>query len=180
MTNKKLARLAALLHHRWTAPILAELLASSGAKFVTLAKRLDLSRDSLARTLEVLIDKGWVTRNPGHGHPMRPEYVLTLSGKRLAPWCRRLVRVLSLLEAREIGLRKWSMPVVMALRTGLTRFSELRASMPDLTARGLALALKSLQEAGLVDRAVSNDYPPTTTYRLTRRGGRLRAVLDEF
>lgn len=180
MPNRKLDRLAALLHHRWTVPILAELHVASGAKFVTLAKRLGLSRDSLRRTLDVLIEQRWVMRNPGHGHPMRPEYVLTPPGRRLAPWCRRLVSVLTAIEARDIGLRKWSMPVVMALRTGLSRFSELRASMPALTARGLALALKNLQDAGLVDRSVSSDYPPTTAYRLTRRGGRLRAVLDEF
>ena len=30
-------------------------------------------------------------KNPGHGHPMRPEYLLTSSGEELAPWCRRLL-----------------------------------------------------------------------------------------
>jgi DNA-binding HxlR family transcriptional regulator len=180
MPDRKLARLAALLHHRWSVPVLATLLVGSGAKFVTLARRLDLSRDSLRRTLDVLIAQRWVMRNPGHGHPMRPEYVLTASGKRLAPWCRRLVTALVALEATEVGLRKWSMPVALAVGAGRSRFSELRAAMPDLTARGLALALKGLQEAELVDRLVSDDFPPTTRYRLTRRARRLTPVLDQF
>ena len=95
MPDRKLARLAALLHHRWSVPVLAALLEGSGAKFVTLARRLDLSRDSLRRTLDVLIAQRWVMRNPGHGHPMRPEYLLTAAGARIAPWCHGLLRALS-------------------------------------------------------------------------------------
>lgn len=145
---------------------------------MTLVKRLGLSRDSLRHTLNALIREGWVMKNPGHGHPMRPEYLLTPSGEGLAPWCRRLLSLLAALGIEEVASRKWSMPVALALRSGHRRFSELKASLPGLTARALALTLKHLQTARLVERRVSEDYPPATRYRLTRRGRRLAIVLE--
>lgn len=180
MEKKKVARLTVLFHHRWAVPILAELHRSSGAKFVTLVKRLGVSRDSLCQTLDALIEERWVDRNPGYGHPMRPEYMLTPSGAKLGPWCARLMGVLSSLGMEDVGLRKWSLPVALALKTGRTRFSELKAFLPRPTARALALTLKNLETAGVIERAVTDDYPPSTFYRLTRIGHRLAAVLESF
>lgn len=180
MTNDKVNRLVALCHYRWTVPVLAELRRSRGSRSVTLEKRLRVSRDSLRRTLEALMNGGWVMRNPGHGHPLRPEYVLTPTGAELAPWCVRLMTVLAALGAEQTALRKWSMPVALALRSGRTRFSEVRAFVPGLTARALTLTLKSLQREGLVERLISDSYPPATYYRLTPRARKLKAMLDTF
>src|SRR3990167_5943514 len=66
--------------HRWLVPLLADLAAHRGARFVELIHRLGLSRDSLTRTLDAAATIGWVQRNPGHGHPLRPEYRLTEAG----------------------------------------------------------------------------------------------------
>ncbi len=180
MHRTKVNRLTVLFHHKWSVPVLAELHADSGAKFVTLIKRLGLSRDSLRTTLDALIGEAWVRRNPGHGHPLRPEYVLTAAGAKLGPWCCKLMSVLLALGVEEFGLKKWSMPVAFALQSGRERFSELKAFLPGSTARAIALALKNLQTAGLVERVVSDDYPPATFYRLTRWGRRLATVLESL
>ena len=74
-----------------------------------------LSRESLRRTLGALIDGGLVGRNPGYGHPLRPEYVLTRAGERIAGACRPLVEQLRRGNLEDVGLKKWSMPVVFAL-----------------------------------------------------------------
>ena len=173
-------RLAALFHHRWAVPVLAELHRSSGGKFVTLVRHLGMSRDSLRRTLNALIESGWVMRNPGHGHPLRPEYILTPAGARIAPWSARLMRVLRTLGIEDVALRKWSMPVAFGLLGGRERFSGLRQLLPGATARALIIALKDLQAAGLVDRIVSNEYPPATYYQLTARGRKLRTLRAGF
>lgn len=180
MAARQIERLMALFHHRWSATVLAELHRTGGAKFVTLVTRLGISRDSLRRTLESLIEQGWVLRNPGHGHPMRPEYILTPSGARLAPWCARICHALHVAGLEDVGFRKWSMPIVLGIRRGCRRFSELKAFLPGLTARALTLALKELHAAGLVERRVSDGYPPTTHYQLnpTLRG--VKIILDEF
>ena len=161
-----LGNLVGLFHHRWSVPVLGQLQrCGGGAKFVTLVNRLGVSRDALSRTLGALIDQGWVGRNPGYGHPMRPEYVLTARGRRLAPACTRLLAVLRRLGAEDAGLRKWSLAVVAAVAGGCRRFSEIKAALPRVTARALAQALRHLQRAGLLQRVVYDDYPPRVEYR---------------
>jgi DNA-binding HxlR family transcriptional regulator len=168
--------LIALFHHRWAAPILAELERQKGARFAALAGILGVSRESLRRTLVALIDLGLVARNPGYGHPLRPEYVLTEAGAHVASRCTRLLRALG--DAREVALRKWSLPVLVALRDA-GRFSELREELPGITPRALALALKDLQAAGLVERRVDEDaYPPTVVYAATRAARPLQRALS--
>jgi DNA-binding HxlR family transcriptional regulator len=165
-----MSTLVALFHNRWSVPILAELHRQRGSRFVTLSRTLGLSRESLRRTLVALIDGGLVGRNPGYGHPLRPEYVLTSAGEGIAGACRPLVDQLRRGNLEQIGLKKWSMPVVFALAGGPLRFSELREQLEGVSPRALALALKDLEEAGIVDRRVTEDYPPAAMYRLTKRG----------
>ncbi|HBS29577.1 MAG TPA: transcriptional regulator [Phycisphaerales bacterium] len=180
--------LARLLDTRWAVPVLAELhrgsvgvsgLAGGGAKFVTLAARLSISRDALSRTLATLIASGWVERNPGYGHPIRPEYLLAPRGLALARACDGLLRSIDALGdgARDALLRKWPLSVAMALAGGSTRFSDLKQALPGVTPRSLALALKQMESAGLINRrVVEEQYPPRPTYTLPRA---LRPVLRD-
>jgi len=177
--TKTTSPLAELFHHRWAAPVLAELSREGGgAKFATLAHRTGAGRDSLKRTLKALGEAGLIGPNPGYGHPMRPEYLLTPAGKRVAPLCEGLVGTLRRLGIEAVALRKWSMPVVHAVGVHGGRFSRVLAGLPGITPRALALALKQLQSAGLLERRIGEDYPPGVTYRLTRRAGRLCPALD--
>jgi DNA-binding HxlR family transcriptional regulator len=170
--------ISSLFHHRWAAPVLAELHRSKGSRFVTLSNRLGLGRESLRRTLTALIDAGLVMKNPGYGHPLRPEYVLTERGAAVAPACARLIAALERLDANDIGLKKWSMPAVFALADGECRYSELRKRLPGVTPRALTLALKDLAAAQLVERRVTPDYPPASVYRLRPRARPLARILS--
>lgn len=175
------AWLQELCHHRWSIPLIAALHGlGGGAKFITLQKSLGLSRDSLKRTLEALIRIRLIRRNPGYGHPMRPEYILTSTGSRLAPACARLSRQLDKLKASAIGLNKWSLPVVYALSQTIGRFNPISAAVGGPTPRALAATLKDLQYAGLVMRFLVDDDPPHTEYALTRRGKLLIPDLSEL
>src|SRR5207248_1730809 len=83
------------------------------------------SRESLRRTLAALVDAGLVMRNPGHGHPLRADYVLTEAGKRVAPICAELVDSLDASGLEQLARKKWLLPVVLALSAGPARFSGL-------------------------------------------------------
>lgn len=172
--------LVALFHHRWAVPVLALLLQDRGAKFVTLTNRLGAGTDVLRQTLSALVEQGLVRKNPGYGHPMRPEYLLTPRGARLAPWAQRVLRVLRSLGAEGVGLRKWSMAVALALASGERRFGELKEALPGVTARALTLALGALEDAGVVERRVVGERRPVPLYRLTRRGRRLAPVVSSL
>ena len=163
--------LVAIFHHRWSAPVLAELERQKGSRFAALSGTLGVGRESLRRALDTLLERGLVARNPGYGHPLRPEYILTGRGKTVAACCAELLS----LSDDDVLLRKWSLPVIAALERP-ARFSELKASLPGVTPRALALALKDLRAAGLVARTVEDAYPPTAIYAATPRARRLGRV----
>jgi len=167
--------LIALFHHRWAPPALALLADRGGARFVELQRKLDVGRESLRRALDALIELGYVRRNPGYGHPLRPEYVITASGRESAGVARRASEA----ATRETLLRKWSVPVLAELDDG-RRFSELRSALPGVTPRALALALRDLEDARLVRREVLPTRPPSTVYRATRRGAAVLGREDDL
>jgi DNA-binding HxlR family transcriptional regulator len=164
--------LIALFHHRWAAPALALLGERGGVRFVELQRRLGVGRESLQRALGSLIELGFVRRNPGYGHPLRPEYVLAPQGREPAKTAARL------LAAGDPGvlLRKWSVPVLAELAAE-RRFSELQAALPGVTPRALALTLGQLEDAKLLRREVLPTRPPSTVYRASARGRRVQDAL---
>lgn len=167
------ARLVRLSHHRWAVPVLAELHRRDGSRLAPLANGLGVPRDTLTRTFEALIELGLAARNPGHGHPLRPEYVLSGAGRRAGPPALELATA-----ARELGMldlagRKWSLPALAALDDGAGRFGTLLSALPGCTPRALALALHDLGTARLVERRVVDGRPPGTTYSLAPDGARL-------
>jgi DNA-binding HxlR family transcriptional regulator len=164
--------LIALFHHRWAPPALALLGERGGARFVELQRRLGVGRDSLRRALDRLVELGYVARNPGYGHPLRPEYILRPRGASPAELTMRILRA----GDSETLLRKWSVPVLAELEHE-RRFSELRAALPGVTPRSLALALQELEAAGMVRREVRATRPPSTAYGTTAAGRRVQRAL---
>lgn len=65
---------------------------------------------------------------------------------------------------------KWSVLVVVLLRQGPRRFSDLRRSIEGISQRMLTHTLKALQRDGLVTRTVYATIPPKVEYALTELG----------
>jgi len=173
-------RLADLCHHRWAIPVMAELHLRRGAKTVTLRNALAVSPDSLRRTLEGLAERGLVERNPGYGHPMRPEWILTMAGRRLGPPCVAVHRSVRRLGMTDEAGRKWTLPVLLALRPGVSRFSEIERALPAVTARALTRTLRDMEAAGMVRREVLPSRPPAVTYRVEARARGILPVLGDL
>lgn len=174
---KHIERLVALFHHRWAVAVLAELHRGRGGKYVTLLNRLGISRGALSQTLNHLIDLGLAMRNPGYGHPLRPEYILTPAGKRAGPAFEKLVAALARQDLEPTALRKWAGAALLAIGGGAGRFGEIRAALAGVTDRALTLVLKDLSAADLVERRIVDDFPPTPIYAMTAAGRRLAAAL---
>ena len=143
MTIKELI---AIFHHRWSAPVLAELLRQRGSRFAALSGTLGVGRESLRRTLDSLLALGLVARNPGYGHPLRPEYVLTRRGEDAARRCAAMLAAAD----DDVVLRKWSLPVLAALDAGALLRAAFCAAGGD-AARARPRAQGS--EDGRADRA---------------------------
>lgn len=182
-------KLIALVHHRWAIPVLSQLALGTtgvpgslggGARFATLQSRLDVAPASLKRTLTALIHQGLVRHNPGYGHPLRPEYILMPRAQQLSGACAELMDLATNLDVVETALRKWSLPVTLAVENEPARFSEIRDELPGVTPRALALALKELERSGLLERRIVEAYPPAPIYELLDRGQAIRSRVLEI
>ena len=171
--NVNLSRLTSLVHHRWNILVIAELYRLSGAKFISLVNGLGASRGSLKAALDHLIDLGFVERATGHGHPMRPEYLLTAEGLEIGDECLALVRILKRRNELNLAFMKWTLPLVVAIGDRTSRFNELRRSLSDATPRAITMGLKSLINHGWASRNLIDDFPPTAGYRLRSKGQRI-------
>ena len=172
-----LAPLVELVRHRWNIPVVAELHRQSGAKFVTLVNSLDVSRGSLSTSLGDLIDLGFVRKNPGYGHPMRPEYLLTPAGTEIGDQCLALTRLVRRRDEADLAFRKWTLPLVAVIGDELRRFNELQRALKDATPRAIALGLKLMLKQRWAVRSLIDDYPPATGYALMPKG---RTVLAQI
>jgi DNA-binding HxlR family transcriptional regulator len=171
--------LDALFHRRWSVPALAALhRAGGGSRFAPLAYQLSGHRVALRESLDALIELGLLARNPGYGHPARPEYILTAAGSAVAPHCDALLARLRRRGLADRGLLKWPLPVLHAIGGGAARYGEVRRRLPSITDRALAGALKELEQLGLVRRRVVREYPPVAEYEASPAAERILEPLN--
>lgn len=157
---------------RYTLPVLALLHQESGAKFISLVRMLSSSDRAVRQALDHLIEVGWVERNPGYGHPSRPEYILTSEGIRVAACASSIWSELSTWSNEEIAMERWPLVTLDSVLRGNHRFAQILKDI-RATPRAVALALQRLDAAGLVERKIIHAYPPTTLYEPTQWGAAL-------
>ena len=138
-----------LFSGRWYVRVLAMLYQQRGARFVVMKQALAVSADSLSRCLKDLIAFGQVQRNPGYGHPLRPEYILTPTGEAVAAHCSKFDEYAESLGVREVVYRKWSVPILLVLIQDVDRFNDIKLAL-GITPRALTQTLARLVAAGLV------------------------------
>jgi DNA-binding HxlR family transcriptional regulator len=81
-------------------------------------------------------------------------------------------RVADLLE------RRWLLSIVCAACSGEVRFNAFIDSVGGISPRMLAERLRDLEGAGLIERRVLPDSPPSVEYHLTARGRQLEPLID--
>jgi len=166
-----------LVAGRWLVPLMALIGEQEGARFAAMRARLGLSRSALTASLAQLQEAGWLRRNPGHGHPLRPEYILTKKGAPIAAFAMKVMAERARLGLEPAQLPRWSLPLIATLGRDRARFSALRASLAPVTPRALSLTLKQMLSTDLVDRALEDNFPPIAIYALTSRGSRLAEAM---
>lgn len=162
---------------RWLVPLMAHVGAQGGSRFAVMLARLGLSRSALTASLTQLQQAGWVARNPGHGHPLRPEYVLTQAGVPIAAFCQGVMAQRERLGLVPGQMPRWSLPLIARLDGERARFSALKTALEPVTPRALSLTLKQLLSVDLVDRALEAEFPPVAIYGLTVKGRSLAEAM---
>jgi DNA-binding HxlR family transcriptional regulator len=168
--------------NRWAIPVMALLSREGGARFAVMARALGpsdqgLSHHSLTRCLAYLRESGWVIPNPGHGHPLRPEYLLSEAGRPVGAMCERVMAERTRLSLAPEDLSRWSLPLVAGLTPDWARFGAIQAQLDPITPRALSLTIKTSIGQDLVRRRVEDLYPPVALYGLTGRGQDLAGAI---
>ena len=92
------------------------------------------------------------------------------------PTRRTTPRVCSIADALEVVGERWSLLVLRELGFGVHRFKDIQINT-GAPRETLALRLRKLEEAGIIERRRYSDHPPRDEYVLTPVGQDLDPVL---
>ncbi|MCA9784061.1 MAG: winged helix-turn-helix transcriptional regulator [Calditrichaeota bacterium] len=172
-------QLARALAPRWGVAVLAALSRSGGERVFRLHRLLGANPGTLRKSLESCRQRGWILPNPGHGHPLRPEWLLDPDCMELARKAAELTAELEALGQSELLAAKWALPVLREVGQGADRFRDIREEL-GLTDRALALALDLLVTRGLLIRELHEGHPPGSRYRCDPVSRELLEKLELF
>lgn len=75
---------------------------------------------------------------------------------------------------------KWSLSVLGAIRSGVSRPGELERACAPISTKVLNERLKKMLRFGILERESFGEIPPRVEYRLTSLGRRFVRLLDEI
>ncbi len=159
----------------WAIPILSNLHEGIAGRQAPLLAATGASRTAFSQSLSHLISLGLLERNPGYGHPLRPEFRLTPHGVTAAALANKIWGV-STDEDQGLLRRSWTLPVLTALHTP-RHFNEIKRSLHTITDRALSQSLKSMELRNWVSRNVDEvTRPPRSVYCAVNTGGIISSV----
>lgn len=170
-----IALLVNITSRAWALPILSNLHEGVAGRQAPLLAATGASRTAFAQSLDHLIAIGLLERNPGHGHPLRPEFRLTPHGKTAAAIANKIKNV-SGDEDQDLLRRSWTLPVLTSLHAP-RHFNEIKRSLHTITDRALSQSLKSMEVRNWVCRSVDEAArPPRSIYRAVNTGGQISRI----
>lgn len=75
---------------------------------------------------------------------------------------------------------KWTVLIIMVLRNGPQRFSDIKRTVVGVSQRMLTLTLRALERDGMVRRTVYATVPPRVEYELTALGQSFSEPIQAF
>ena len=129
-----------------------------------LAAAAGCGRTSMSASVEHLVFLGLLEINPGHGHPLRPEYRFTERGSSIAEWTLELHSIAKSDVEKALLRNKWSLPLVSCIPDEV-RYSEIRRQLVPVTDRALSAGLGRLTDSRWIRRSVGERIsPPMVSY----------------
>jgi len=153
----------------WALPILSNMHAGIAGRQAPLLAATGASRTAFAQSMDHLITMGLLERNPGYGHPLRPEFRLTSLGISAAAIANK-IQSIAADEDQDLLRRSWTLPVLTSLHTP-SRFNDIKRSLPSITDRALSHSLKTMEVRSWVCRSVDETArPPRSIYVAVNTG----------
>lgn len=159
----------------WAIPILASLHAGVAGRQAPLLAATGASRSAFAQSMDHLILIGLLERNPGYGHPLRPEFRLTEFGVPAAALAKQIQSVTSERD-QDLLRRSWTLPILTAIHEP-NNFNGIKRNLQTITDRALSQSLKTMEIRSWVHRHVDEGArPPRTLYRAVNSGRLISSV----
>ena len=161
----------------WSLPILSNLHDGVAGRQATLLAATGANRTAFAQSMNHLIEIGLMERNPGHGHPLRPEFRLTELGKTAAAIANKIQRVSS---NEDDGLlrRSWTIPILTSLHAP-SHFNGIKRSLVTITDRALSQSLRTMEDRNWVRRHVDDAArPPRSIYSAINLGCEISKITE--
>ena len=166
-----------LTSRAWSLNILALLHAGVPGRQAPLLAATSASRGSFSASLDHLVQLGLLERNPGHGHPLRPEFRLTASGIPVARMAGKIVNAVPGDQEFALLRRNWSVPI-LALTATPQRFSMIRSDLKKISDRALSKSLCELEERNWLKRdVVLSQRIPFPTYHAINAGAEINRTI---
>lgn len=159
----------------WALPILSNMHNGIAGRQAPLLAATGASRTAFAQSMAHLMKLGLIERNPGYGHPLRPEFRLTVEGKATAAIASKIQGVSSE-EDQDLLRRSWTVPVLTSLHRP-RHFGEIKRTLGSITDRALSQSLKTMEVRNWVCRSVdASARPPRSIYRAVNTGGKISQI----
>ena len=159
----------------WAIPILARLHEGTAGRQAPLLAATGASRTAFAQSMQHLIAMGLLERNPGYGHPLRPEFRLTPAGIAAAALAHNIQNVTSDGD-QDLLRRSWTLPVLTAIHRP-RHFNDIKRNLRTITDRALSQSLKVMEVRHWVHRQVDDTArPPRPLYRAVNTGGLISSL----
>ena len=170
--------LVKLTSRAWCLTILARLHEGAPGRQAPLLAATGASRTAFGASLEHLVQMRVLERNPGHGHPLRPEFRLTPLGVELAKTAHALSELVPDDTEFSVLRRNWTVPI-LALAKSPQRFSGFRSQLPNITDRALSQSLQGLEERDWLHRAIDTSARvPFPLYSAANTGKRIGSAIN--
>lgn len=163
----------------WALPILASFHAGVPGRQARLLAATGASRTAFGQSLEHLLAIGLVERNPGHGHPLRPEFRLTPMGQQVAAIAYK-IHNLTEEDERPLLRKTWTLPVLASLYYP-RYFNEIGRAVGSITDRALSHSLQSMEARCWVRRNIDEEArPPRPVYSAINTGETICRAAAQF
>ncbi len=165
-----ISTLVNLTSRAWSLNILAKLHTGIAGRQAPLIAATGAGRTAFTASLDHLVRLGLIERNPGHGHPLRPEFRLTPAGIRAARIANAIIEVAPDAASHKLLRRAWTVPILAVAGTPY-RFSALKLHLTKITDRALSSSLHQLEEHDWLHRDIeTSGRMPYPTYRAKSTG----------
>lgn len=153
----------------WAIPILSSLHDGIAGRQAPLLTATGASRSAFKQSMNHLIKMSLLERNPGYGHPLRPEFRLTPLGIHAAAIANKIQNIVAD-EDQDLLRLSWTLPVLTSLHTS-SRFNDIKRSLPSITDRALSQSLKTMETRHWVCRSIDDmARPPRSIYTAVNTG----------